>query len=573
MSAAAPLGLSRVASGSRDSGARHEIHGVPSRILRTASTGSDLPLVPKEALTAIREAVASVVWAAELSPELLTAVCHAFHELQFDAGAPVYIQHEPANTFYVIASGEFEAVSPDMCGDCMGEPWGSRQRHAPGECFGDEALLGDALARSQSVMCVATGSLWALEAAAFRHILADNLAAMQRKASIMSLDASDEPPRHARIGAVAMRDLVADGWLGDGAFGVVWRVTHSPSGTPFALKCMERRRVRRPQDADGVLRERHILGLLAQPEHAHALIVRAAAFYQDAEGLYMLLELISCGDLNARLGIMHTLPPDSAAFYAACTGAALLHLHSLNVVYRDLKPENLVVDHRGYLKLIDFGLSKVLGEGRTWTLCGTPHFMAPEIVRGRGYGLPADWWALGILVYEMLVGGCPFEGTTEVEIFKQLMATPRVVKYPSTLPADAIAFVQLLLTGAPSRRLGGEAIFEHAFLAPYEHERLLAKAIMPPAMGDAVKPTASSLDEPASPASSSRKGAGAATSTDEENSSSASSDDEKDGAAKHAGRAAPGAPGLPSWADFESWDDPANQFCGFASAEPAVLCP
>ena len=100
----------------------------------------------------------------------------------------------------------------------------------------------------------------------------------------------------------------------------------------------------------------------------------------------MLLELMSGGDLKAKLLRVRTLSPSVAAFYSACTAATLIHLRELNVIYRDLKPENLVIDHSGYLKLIDFGLSKVLtaADGRTWTLCGTPHFMAPEIIRGRG---------------------------------------------------------------------------------------------------------------------------------------------------------------------------------------------
>ena len=143
----------------------------------------------------------------------------------------------------------------------------------------------------QSVRCLIAGVVWALEAAAFRRIIAENMAAMQRRSASMGSQLQlsgcsvHAPPSH--IGTIDMRQLVAEGWLGDGAFGVVWRVRHEPSATLFALKCMERGRLRTPQDADGVLRERHILGLLSQPEHAHSLIVRATAFFQDVQGLYM----------------------------------------------------------------------------------------------------------------------------------------------------------------------------------------------------------------------------------------------------------------------------------------------
>jgi len=162
----------------------------------------------------------------------------------------------------------------------------------------------------------------------------------------------------------------------------------------------------------------------------------------------MLLELMSGGDLKAKLLRVRTLSTECAAFYAACTAAALQHLHQLKIVYRDLKPENLVISRGGALKLIDFGLSKVLGDaGRTWTLCGTPQFMAPEIIKGHGYGLAADWWALGILVYEMVAGECPFDGETQVDIFRRIMATAR-----RGLPADDRRRRRLVCAAALGRR-------------------------------------------------------------------------------------------------------------------------
>ena len=317
-----------------------------------------------------------------------------------------------------------------------------------------------------------------------------------------------------------------------------------------------------------------------------------------------LLELISGGDLKAKLERVRTLSPSCSAFYAACTSAALMHLHSLGVVYRDLKPENLVIDHAGYLKLIDFGLSKVLAtDGRTWTLCGTPHFMAPEVVRGRGYGLPADWWALGILVFEMLTGGCPFEGDTQVDIFKRIMATPRVVAYPADMPGDAVSFIQQLLVGAPTRRLAGVDCHAHPFVSAFELTALLSGQLTPPNVvstsvlhgaqsGGGGAEGGAPSDAPVAASECSSKTPSGNAPTDEEASSSASgsSDDEKEaGAAKassgsHAsagGRAAVPShtrdvsdpPELPSWADFEPWCDLDDPFYGFASDKPTTCCP
>ena len=281
-----PLRRHSSASGVNDP--RQEIHGLPSRILR-AATIEDLSedVQPPEGTVAlIRTAVAGVELfnTADMSLEHVDAVCRAFRPVPFEADAVVYAQGTLASCFYVVASGEFEGVSPDLLGE------GSRQTYPTGGCFGDEALLGGCEC-PQSVRCLTAGVVWALEAAAFRRIIAENMAAMQRRTASMGSQlqlsgcSAHAPPSH--IGTIDMRQLVAEGWLGDGAFGVVWRVRHEPSATLFALKCMERGRLRTPQDADGVLRERHILGLLSQPEHAHSLIVRATAFFQDVQGLYM----------------------------------------------------------------------------------------------------------------------------------------------------------------------------------------------------------------------------------------------------------------------------------------------
>ena len=430
---------------------RHEIHELPSRLLRSASTESPGAVLSEEDVAAIMTAVTRGEAFNDLidasDTETLDKACRAFRLERFAAGATVCTEGILATVFYVVASGEFESDSP--------WPWGySRHTYRAGSCFGDEALLGGC-EHEHTFTCVTAGKVWALDHLIFRRILAEkNTLAMQRKASQLQLSDMDDQGSHGARGtpppdAFDMRHLTALGWLGDGAFGVVWRVRHKPSGEAYALKCMERSRLRRPQDADGVLRERQILGLLAQREHAHALIVRAAAFFRghldDREGLYMLLELMSGGDLKAKLERLRCLPPSCCAFYAACTSAALLHLHALDIVYRDLKPENLVIDHSGYLKLIDFGLSKVLSssaDGRTWTLCGTPHFMAPEIIRGRGYGTSADWWALGILTYEMLTGACPFEGETQVRAASH---SSRRASLPLSL--------SLFLTTLPSPRL------------------------------------------------------------------------------------------------------------------------
>ena len=135
----------------------------------------------------------------------------------------------------------------------------------------------------------------------------------------------------------------------------------------------------------------------------HPFIVDLYATFQDHLNIYMLLSYVPGGELFSHLRRAQRFSADVTRFYLAIIVLALRYLHSFNIIYRDLKPENLLPDTRGYLKIADFGFAKVVDD-RTWTLCGTPEYLAPEIIQSDGHGKAVDWWACGILCYEMLVG-------------------------------------------------------------------------------------------------------------------------------------------------------------------------
>ena len=139
------------------------------------------------------------------------------------------------------------------------------------------------------------------------------------------------------------------------------------------------------------------------------------------------------GELFNRLRKEGRFSEDIALFYSSQILSALIHLHEKNIVYRDLKPENLLIDHFGNIKLADFGFAKVMKRKRTYTLCGTPEYLAPEIIKGSksGYGKSSDWWALGILIYEMLVGYPPFYDKNPMGIYKKILNS--VIKFPKFL--------------------------------------------------------------------------------------------------------------------------------------------
>merc|ERR1712087_202153 len=175
---------------------------------------------------------------------------------------------------------------------------------------------------------------------------------------------------------------------------------------------------------------------------------------------------------------------DQSKFYAAQVGAAFAHIHSKNIIHRDLKPENILLCQNGYSKLTDFGFAKIMEPGtRTYTLCGTPEYIAPEVLLNKGHGKPVDWWTLGILIYEMIVGYPPFVDEDPMGIYQKILSGKIV--FPKLFDKNAKGLVKKLLTADLGKRYGNlkngvDDIKMHKWFASLSFEQLLNKQITPP---------------------------------------------------------------------------------------------
>ena len=202
---------------------------------------------------------------------------------------------------------------------------------------------------------------------------------------------------------------------------------------------------------------------------AHPFLVELKSTFQDSFFLYLVLEYVQGGELYHLLTRTGYIEPYDARIYACEMVSALVYLHANNIVFRDLKPENVLITPAGHVKLTDFGFAKVLGQGeRTFTLCGTPEYLAPEVITSTGHSFECDWWALGVLLFEMLAGCSPFSGDTPFQLYEHILTSE--VSYPSHLDLTTRSLIGSLLIKDPSMRATESSIKTHPYFSTVDWE-------------------------------------------------------------------------------------------------------
>ncbi|XP_050068852.1 protein kinase C isoform X2 [Anopheles maculipalpis] len=297
---------------------------------------------------------------------------------------------------------------------------------------------------------------------------------------LVNLGTDDDGNARPMPGKVCLNDFNFIKVLGKGSFGKVMLAEKKGTDEVYAIKVLKKDVILQDDDVDCTMTEKRILALAAK----HPFLTALHSCFQTPDRLFFVMEYVNGGDLMFQIQRARKFDEPRAAFYAAEVTLALQFLHRNGVIYRDLKLDNILLDAEGHCKLADFGMCKegITGDNLTSTFCGTPDYIAPEILQELDYGPSVDWWALGVLMYEMMAGQPPFEADNEDDLFEAILRDD--VLYPVWLSREAVSILKGFMTKNAAKRLGctdGEnQIRSHPFFKDMDWEALEQRKVRPP---------------------------------------------------------------------------------------------
>ncbi|KAL6305073.1 kinase-like protein [Sparassis latifolia] len=287
------------------------------------------------------------------------------------------------------------------------------------------------------------------------------------------------PPRRPK-GSYRLSDFIIQRTLGTGSFGRVHLVRSKHNLRFYAIKVLSKERIVRMKQISHTRNEQMMLQAVQHP-----FIVNLWGTFQDSANLYMVMDFVPGGELFTLLRRSNRFPDPVAKFYSAEVALALNYLHSLDIIYRDLKPENILLNFDGHVKIADFGFAKYCNT-TVWTLCGTPDYLAPEIIGNARYNKSVDWYALGVLIFEMLAGVPPYHepDTSAVVLYEKITQGPSCIKWPAFHP-NATDIILKFMESDPSKRFGNLRhgagdVFAHPWFREVDWDKLRNREITAP---------------------------------------------------------------------------------------------
>jgi len=397
-----------------------------------------------------------------LPRQQLQRIARALEISHFDVGERIFEQGEIGTHLYMIRKGVV-LIEIDRR---------KIRTYGMGDYFGERALLSSE-PRSATVTATENTELWRIDKETFQETVRGPC--LEYLTARIALQDTK----------VTFGDLEFLRVIGRGGFGVVKLVRSRRTGVRYALKCVRKRHIVEHGAQKALITE-----LSIQKELDHPFIVKFVRGFRSPKQVYFLMEVVTGGELLDALDKLGILNHYQAQFYTGSILLALEFLHARQIAYLDLKSENCLIDHQGYLKIIDFGIAQRITRSRCHVMLGTPIIMAPEMISGKGYTTVADLWSLGVCLYDFVIGQFPFGNncTNKMQIFQEILHAE--LRFPPGFQERphgeaAMSLIAGLLTREPVRRMGAgfegySSIKHHAFFAAFDWEQLLGRELTPP---------------------------------------------------------------------------------------------